>query len=262
MGKLIAWNDESLRNKYVNTPLAIVATGPSHDLLKPKDLDGFHILAVNTAITQYFTRQNTWWIVHDLWKIWRCNFWKLIKDYENWNLITRRVYIPGKFGDIVHHGAKGETFTDPFPWRMKQEWVNRATIYWYSEFPNQPGYIEVSQTTVENALGVATFWGFNPIVLIGVDMGYVNKKPYGRNWLWKRCHIKDLKFSKMRKALIDRRKIWAKNVYTTSPYWHGQFTKIDSPQDALSSISLQTSSEVHILPEPHQSQVSQLVVAP
>jgi hypothetical protein len=109
---------------------------------------------------------------------------------------------------------------------MTEKQANKSNVFWYAELENLEGYLSAEQTSLEVALEVATFWGFNPILLVGVDMGAQHGRPYSSQWRWKRCCIKPGKFKMMKETLIKKRACWPEAIYTLSPFWKGRFTRI------------------------------------
>jgi len=220
---LTRWNDPSLKNSRKGEPLAIVATGPSYDLLQLKLLNDMPIFAVNAAITEFHLRKDVTWVCHDMHKILRQGIKKHLSRYKWWNLVTRRVYIPGEFGDVPWAGVGWIPQKGQFPFKLDKGNVDRSTIYWYADIDSQEGFCLRSETAVQVALEVATFWGFSPIYLVGVDMGLQKGQAYGMQWKWKHCKIKPFKFEKMKASFIKMRPRWAEDIYTLSPYWPGPF---------------------------------------
>ena len=221
---LTRWNDPALKDSHKGEPLAIVATGPSYDQFKPKLLDGMYVFAVNAAITEFCHKKDVTWICHDLHKILRQGIKKHLPTYKWWNLITRRAYIPGEFGNIPWAGVGWIPQKGNFPFKMDKTDLDRSTIYWYADLDSQEGFCLKSETAVQIALEVGTFWGFSPIYLVGVDMD----QAYGRPWKWKHCKIKPLKFEKMKSSFIKMRPRWAEDIYTLSPFWPGPFKPIST----------------------------------
>lgn len=230
--KLIQWNLESLRNQHQNKPLAIVATGPSFSLLDRTSLQGCHVFALNAAITELHNHSDgLHWVCHDFHKIFRHDLRGRIGSYEEWDLITRRVNIPGHFGNVPWRGVGGGQVRHRFPHPMKAQDLARSTVYWYNELKKQEGFLLAEEGVLEIALEVATFWGFSPIVLVGVDMGaVVDGLLYAKRFRWKKCHIKPGKFAAMKNALIKKRGRWAQEIFTLSPYWSGKFEPISQEE--------------------------------
>jgi hypothetical protein len=231
------WNDPILRNTWTgrSNPLAIVATGPSYSETDLHALDRFHVFAINAAITEHWRHPSVWWVVHDLFKIWRGPFEKKVTGWRSRRLITRKVYLPGRAGDCPYRAVGGGQIKKPFEWRLPPAQVAATEEYtWYTELPGQDGYMEPTETSVEAALDVATWWGFEPIVLVGVDLRPVEDQKYAEPWRWKRCAIRPRKFEAMRRQFKQRRSQWPEHVYHTSPYWkESPFQHVERLADVL-----------------------------
>jgi hypothetical protein len=225
---LLRWNDPILQNNRKNKPLAIIATGPSYEQIKPGLFDGITVFAVNAAITEFYKRKDVFWICHDMHKILKQGIKKKIPGYKHWKLVTRRVYIPGNFGNVPWAAVGWVPGKGPFPFKIDRKDAERATIYWYADLDDQEGFCLRSETAVQVALEVGCFWGFSPIYLVGVDMGHQENRAYAKIWAWKHCKIKPLKFEKMKQSFFKWRPRWIEDIYTLSPYWSGPFTPISS----------------------------------
>jgi hypothetical protein len=215
------WKTE--KNKFHGTPLAILCTGPSYDAFDLKLIDGWHVFAINAAITEVYQRPDTFWVCHDLWKIWKSGLAKRIPGYDSWNLITRRVYLPGQFGAIDYRAVGGGRIRKRFQYTIDKGRIRISRIWWYTELSDQEGYIQAEETVMEIALDVATCWGFSPIVIVGMDMG---PKVYSSKWDWKSCKIRPDKFERMKAVLVRERDRWSRKIYTLSPHWSGSFERI------------------------------------
>lgn len=232
MFKLIQWNAPEERGRRAGKPLAIVATGPSYDLVGRTELEGWTVLAVNAAITEFQHHPDAYWVCHDWWKIFRHDMRGRLANSAPWRVVTRRVYVPGKFGDVRSLNADKTLCERPFPHRiLPVDQLRIGDLRWYSEVDGDPGYCHAEETSVEVALEVATWWGADPIVLIGVDMKREKDASYATPWRWKTCHINVFKFAKMRRAFEQFRDRWPARVFTVSRTFHGKFTPLASLAD-------------------------------
>jgi hypothetical protein len=241
MTRIIRWNDPSLENFYKDKPLAIVGTAPSYDLLEPGCFKSFHVFALNAAITELWEtsfHSGLHWVCHDFHKIMRYGLRQKVEGWPLWKVITRRVNIPGKFGNIPYRAVGGGRHTRRFPEPMSEKDLGRSNLWWYSELKEQEGFMLALEGVLEIALEVATFWGFRPIVLAGVDLRKHEGQAYGKPWGWKPCKIRRGKFEAMQKVFRDHRKRWPKEVYVCSPWWDDcPFEKVESLAD-LEALSI------------------------
>jgi hypothetical protein len=225
---LVPWNDPTLLGSKRGRALAIVGTGPSWDSFDRSQLAGVDAFALNSAITELCRRggEDTYWVCHDLPKIWKHGFRAQLGHWKRWRLVTRRAYLPGDFG-AVPYMEHGERINQRIGGGLRAAELSApGTWYWYTEFPDLPGAIHAEQTVLEVALDVATGWGYSPIYLVGIDMGAgPGGSLYGRSWKWKPCRIREGKFAAMREALTRNRPRWPEAIYTLSPNWSGPFSR-------------------------------------
>lgn len=234
MSRCLQWNDPQLKGCCVGRPLAIVSTAPSYDEVDLTGLEQFDVFAINGAITEHWRHPNCHWVVHDLFKMWRGPFGKKIAGYHPWRLITRKVYLPGRAGNVPYRAVGGGKIMEPFSWRIPANEFQKADVYWYTELPELAGFVRPTETSVEVALDVAQWWGHTPVVIVGVDFERKDGHDYASPWRWKRCCIKDRKFVAMRKIFKQKRDSWPERVYHTSPYWRGApFEHVLRPLDVL-----------------------------
>jgi hypothetical protein len=236
--KLVQWSSPDIQGFRSGRRLAIVSTGPSYDLVDPQTYADWDIFALNAAITETYKHPNVTWLCHDMPKIWRNGFKSRLDRYNNRKVVSRREILPGEFGRADWREGDNERHKERFYYHMRHDEVeSTSTFYWYSEFPDQAGYLLSEETVLERALEVATWWGYSPIVLVGVDMGPVNGQAYGNPWAWKKCYIKPHKFERMRKVLTKNRSRWPVDVFTTSPAWHGPFEYITGPANLIQKVT-------------------------
>lgn len=201
-------------------PAAIVGPGPSFDDFPREALERLPVVALNAAITEVWKGPGRVWACHDIHKIWRDRFEERIRGYRDWTLLARRVALPGKIGDGPYRAVGGGVERGPFAPRLATERLRAcAEVRWYSELPDQSGYLLARETVLEIALEALTLWGARPIVLVGVDMG--PGAGYARPWKWKRCLIRPPKFAAMRQALIEGRARWPEDVLVAGTGWKG-----------------------------------------
>ena len=229
MGSLRPWDDEARAGAFKGFPLAIVATGPSFDLVPRWLLEKFHVFALNAAITEFWNHEcGCTWVCHDLWKIWRHDLRSRIKGYDRWNLITRRVYVPGEFGAVPWKAPDGSRVEERFVPAMRESDAARSDINWYNELEGEDGHLKAEEGVLEVALTAARVWGFSPVVIVGADLAPGKRLQYAKPWKWKRCAIKPPKFARMREALHRNRERWPDDTYLVESGWK------DSPFKALS----------------------------
>ena len=234
MAKIEKWNHESLNDCCRGRTLAIVSTGPSYDLFQEHDaLKEMDVFAINAAITELWKLPRVWWVCHDLFKIWRNGFRKRIHGYDAWKLITRKVYLPGRAGNCPYRAVGGGKISVPFSWRIDRTDFDRSrSVHWYTELPELDGYMRPTETSVEAALDVATWWGYERIAIVGVDCGPVAGRAYAAPWNWKRCAIKQHKFRAMANSFRQKRASWPTQIVRLSPFWTtSPFRKVDSISD-------------------------------
>lgn len=241
---LVPIDDPAAGEPWRGRPLAIVATGPSYDLLPAATLEGVRVWALNAAITEFVRRRDVLWVCHDLWTIFRGPFGGLISGYRPWRVVTRRAYVPGPFGDVEWKGldrdAEGRRIQvrrrEPFPWRMRNA-PPGSTVYWYCEWDDLPAPMRTVSSVIEIALDVAALWGAGPIVLVGFDGGPVRiggrEVGYGSPWAWKPCALNAAKALEIREAVAANRARWPAKILTTSPHWPGSPFERTSVEEAL-----------------------------
>lgn len=241
------WDEPALVGHLAGRPAAIVAPGPSFDLFDKNALAVGPIVALNAAITECWRNPSAVWACHDIHKIWRDRFEDRLAGYAGWQLLTRRVALPGKLGDGPYRAVGGGVEPGPFAPRLSAFRLARARdVRWYSELESQGGYLKATETVLEIALEALTLWGASPIVLVGVDLSPVDGQSYGRPWRWKRCQIKGDKFAAMRRALDAGRKRWPKDVVVAGAGWKGMpFGRVTPEEGAaiLASGQLSASAE-------------------
>lgn len=213
--------------RFEGIPLAIVAPGPSFDLVPPELFGLCPVMALNHAITAVYGQKRHWWVSNDHDRTFNntslCQ--RLLTDlagYAPWRTITNRKFIPGKFGDVDWIDHRGNP-KKPMKWRLPLP--KGSTVWWYHENERHDGHLYHGHSVLELALEVGTLWGFDPIVLLGVDLELLGtpKKPiyYARPWQWKdipRKILKSHKLSDMILSLRAQRERWPGNIYHTSPY--------------------------------------------
>ena len=216
------WDGPALIGAYAGRPLAIVATGPSYETFPRAALDGIPVFALNAAITEFTEHADVTWICHDLHKIWQHNFRQRLRRYRRWRLVTRRVYVPGKFGAIAYRDVGGGRVPARFPYVIDAADLARvARLFWYAELPDQDGFLRAEETVLEIALRVARAWGFGPVVIVGADLAPVAGRAYAAPWAWKRCKIKPEKFRAMRGALARGRPEFPRDTFLLAGAWNG-----------------------------------------
>jgi len=227
------------RKHYDKKPLAIVGPGPSYDAINPALHQSVTVFALNAAITEFTTHPDAYWLSNDHDRTFmnegiRKAIEPRIAGYDPWRTITNRKFIPGEFGDIDwvdHHGRPQG------PMKFRIPCPEGSEIWWYHENEGFPGYCYHGQSVLELALEVATAWGFDPIILFGVDLCLVAKgrkhalsgpqRPsdggvyYASPWQWKGtpARIYRGKMTEVRRSIIDHMHRWSSPIYTTSPYW-------------------------------------------
>jgi hypothetical protein len=234
------WDDPALAGHLAGRPAAIVAPGPSFDLFDRSALASCHLVALNAAITECFRNPRAVWACHDIHKIWRDRFEDRIVHYKGWQLLTRRVALPGKLGDGPYRAVGGGVEPGPFPSRLSPLRLGRARdVRWYAELEGQAGYLRATETVLEVALEALTLWGARPIVLVGVDLAPGAEGAYARPWRWKRCLIKPGKFKSMRRAMAEGRSRWPGEVVVAGPGWKGcPFDRV-TPEEAAAMLAAQ-----------------------
>lgn len=231
------WNADELKGFRKDRKAVIVSTGPSYDDFREHEkLLDYDVFAINAAITELKHLTNVWWVCHDLFKIWRHGFRKRIAGYENWRLITRKVYLPGNAGNVPYRAVGGGRISEPFNWRIdKTDMANIASLNWYTELPELDGYMRPTETSVEAALDVLAWWGYDRIAIVGVDCGPVDGRSYACPWEWKRCAIKPHKFKSMANSLKHKRKSWPEDIFSLSKNWRDCPFKYDSSLSCIES---------------------------
>jgi hypothetical protein len=238
-----AWDDSALVGHLSGKAAAIVAPGPSFDLFDKSALATGPIVALNAAITECWRNPSAVWACHDIHKIWRDRFEDRIGSFKGWQLLTRRVALPGKLGDGPYRAVGGGVEPGPFAPRLSPLRMGRARdVRWYSELEDQPGYLRATETVLEVALEALTLWGASPIVLVGVDLQPGTKGAYARSWAWKRCLIKPGKFKSMRRAMAEGRSRWPKEIVLAGAGWKCCPFECVKPENAAHLLSRSTAT--------------------
>lgn len=223
-------------NKYKNVPLAIVGSGPSLDCCRPElYLSAPCVFALNATITETYRHKDCWWVVNDMdqflkkKKIYVGTFSRMV-NYDRWQLVTPRKFLPGKDGDVEWINAKNNRRTGPVDKRISHK--QNATVAWFEQLNKRHGFIQVGHSVVKTALDVANCWGFSPIVMFGIDLALyekngkkvetynsnITKKPkmyYARPFSWKSIPL-NIYRGKMNLARLDLkecRESWHDEIY-------------------------------------------------
>jgi hypothetical protein len=239
--KILPWDDPALVGHLAGRPAAIVGPGPSYDSFEPTALATSVVVALNAAITECWRNPHAVWACHDIHKIWRDRFEDRIAGYRAWTLLMRRVCLPGKLGDGPYRAVGGGVELGPFAPRLSALRLGRAReVRWYSELPDQAGYLLATETVLEIALEALTRWGASPIVLVGVDLQPGAGGAYAKPWAWKPCQIKADKFAAMRRAVSASRGRWAKDVVVAGKGWKGMPFGRVTPEEGAAILAQRT----------------------
>lgn len=172
--------EEDLRGSRAGVPLAIVATGPSYDLVGRDAIEGTWVFAVDEAISEFQGRPNVVWVCHDSGRAVRGRMAEKIERDRLWTLVTRRACLPGAIGDVDWRAPYGMRMRAPNPLRIDPP--AGSIVYWYGDFPDQTSHVRVVGGSLEAAIEVACFWGHDPIVLVGCDLGRAACRTHGLPW--------------------------------------------------------------------------------
>jgi hypothetical protein len=237
------------RDRFAHKPLAIVGPGPSYDLVPEAMWRQFeHVFALNATITKCWNHPGHVWVSNDHDRTFKSQqIMKGLKStldkYKKWNTTANRKFLPGAFGRKVPWVDRHGVVRHGDPWNLKAP--VGSSVYWYETVEGRDGYVRNGHTVLELALEIATIWGFDPIILIGVDLVMIRGKsvierPLGRDikdaiyyakpWRWKdipKRMFRD-KIVEQRHSVTSNAPRWSgRDIYTLSPYWSGPFSRID-----------------------------------
>ena len=200
-----------MENKYKGCSLVIAGCGTSYNQLPFDNFtevfgDDCYVFAANAAITRHFENPNHFWLCNDVERILRFReFHDFSRGYRKWKLVTRKCLLPGKEGDVDWRNASNRRMRIPFHWRIPNVHMKKSTVYYYNDFPNMEAHCPHFEGVVEMGLWLAKRWGFEKVLLVGVDLHETYRGQYAKLWSWKPHKDREDKFANMRKALVYRR---------------------------------------------------------
>ena len=124
--------------------------------------------------------------------------------------------LAGKGGDVAWRNPRNQRMVQPFRWRIPDHLVQKGTVYYYNDFSDMESHCPHFEGVVEMGLWLAGLWGFEKVLLVGVDLDENFRGKYAKLWQWKPHRDREDKFSNMSKALIERREEFPAKLYHCS----------------------------------------------
>ena len=214
--------------QYKGCSLVIAGCGTTYNQLPSDDFlkmfgDKCYVFAANAAITRHFNNPNHFWLCNDVERIIRFReFHGFMAGYRRWKLVTRKCLLPGVDGDVDWRNPRNERMKVPFHWRIPRDLVKKGDVYYYNDFVDMESHCPHFEGVVEMGLWLAARWGFEKVLLVGVDLDEKCRGKYAKEWDWKPHKDREDKFFNMRKALIDRRSEFPSRVFHCSSLLKGK----------------------------------------
>jgi len=239
--------------RFQGQPLAIVGAGPSYSDELAQGLlnvgDRVNVFALNHTITELFRHPLHWWVSNDMDRTFgnpniAAGICPRLEGYDQWRMVTQRLFIPGPFGDH-HWWGRNDDPREAMDFRLPCPSGSHVAWYFGGEGKNETlkGYVRNGHSVLELALEVATLWGFDPIVLFGCDM----KMPtvatyYAEQFRWKPTPAKVArgKLRQARQSIVDNRKRWKRDIFHVTGMWDESPFKLSTRDEAAAILGVES----------------------